>query len=820
MHPNTNNTPGTLRQLSLAIALALPVLGVSPLTLAAGNQTQQFNIPAQPLADALNAFIATSDWQVGFPAGLARDVRANPVYGNFTPQQALDRLVAGKGLAVQQTGGSVTLVKTAVPVAVAAATTSAQSAETLPTVKVTGKTEGEDYDSTDPYSKNYSIPNARTATKMDIPIMDTPVSIQVVPKSVMNDQQDIRIEDALTRNVSGVQREYVTANMYESFIIRGFGTNDKIYRNGIRRFLGLYDPANIEQLEVLKGPASVLYGRVEPGGMVNYVTKKALDIPYYSLQQQFGSYGEYRTTVDATGSLDKDKTLLYRFNGSYLNSESFRDFNDRERVFIAPKLTWRPNDRFEANVELEKRHDDYLDDFGIPVVGNRPAPVRNSLWTGDPAFRSSSDNTLVAADWSFSFNDDWKINNKFQWDETDNTFGNLFTPFMFDNQTAARVAILGTSNRRTYTSSLDLTGKFQTYGVKHNVLLGGDYFFFNQDAPDNKRIFPFMGYIPPINIYNPQYGNIDWAGIDSVPANLTWRSRDEWFGVYFQDQITLWDKLHILGGGRYDMAGYGGYGGDTWEATKAGFSMQHEDKFSPRVGLVYQPWQWLSLYGNYVESFGTNNGRSNTGLTFAPQESEQYEVGFKTEFFDKKLSSTVAFYNLTKTNILVSDLSTPLDTTDQLAIGEARSRGIEVDIKGQLTERLNLIATYAYTDTRVTKGNSSDGALEGNKLPWVPDNQASLWGTYQFTERFKAGLGGVAVGERQGNAANNYQLPGYVRMDVMAAYVQPIGKSRLTAQININNLLDKEYFTGSTSWLPTANIGAPISAMGSLKLEY
>ena len=118
MHPNTTNTPGALRQLSLAIALALPVLGVSPLTLAAGNQTQQFNIPEQPLADALNAFIATSDWQVGFPAGLARDVRANPVYGNYTPQQALDKLVAGKGLAVKQTGGSVTLVKTAAPAAV------------------------------------------------------------------------------------------------------------------------------------------------------------------------------------------------------------------------------------------------------------------------------------------------------------------------------------------------------------------------------------------------------------------------------------------------------------------------------------------------------------------------------------------------------------------------------------------------------------------------------------------------------------------------------------------------------------------------------
>ena len=157
MHPNSNNTPGALRQLTLAIALALPALGASPLALAAGNQVQKFDIPAQPLADALNAFIATSDWQVGFSAGLARDVRANPVYGNYTPQQALDKLVAGKGLAVKQTGGSVTLVQTAAPVAVAAAT-SVQSAVTLPVMKVTGK--AEDYDSNDPYHSGYSLPSA------------------------------------------------------------------------------------------------------------------------------------------------------------------------------------------------------------------------------------------------------------------------------------------------------------------------------------------------------------------------------------------------------------------------------------------------------------------------------------------------------------------------------------------------------------------------------------------------------------------------------------------------------------------------------------
>lgn len=814
---NRSNTfdlqPSRLHQaiqgILLASVLTVSVAAHAESTNNTGSVKHSYHISGGTLGQALRQFATNSGLLFSAEAKLTDGKTSAGLNGEYTVEEGFKKLLAGSGLTYTLTGNN--------SVAIKVADSEKEAAMTLPEVKVTGKAV---YDLNNPYSKNYSVPNASTATKTDIPIMETPVSIQVIPKSVMNDQQDIRIEDALTRNVSGVQREYVTANMYESFIIRGFGNNDKVYRNGARRFMGIYDPANIEQIEVLKGPGSVLYGRLEPGGMVNYVTKKALDIPYYSVQQQFGSYDEYRTTVDATGPLNKDKTLLYRVNGSYLNSASFRDFNDRERFFIAPKLTWRPNDRFEANVEMEKRHDTYLDDFGIPIVGNRPARVRNSLWTGDPSFKSSSDNTLVAADWSFNFNNDWKIKHKFQWDETDNTFGNLFTPFMLDNQTAARVAILGTSNRKTYSTSLDLTGKFETFGAKHNVLLGGDYFYFNQDAPDNKRVFPWDGFIPPINIYNPQYGNINWAGIDATPANLTWRSRDEWYGIYFQDQITLWDKVHILGGGRYDMADYGGYGGDTWEATKAGFSMQHENKFSPRVGVVYQPWKWLSLYSNFVESFGTNNGRNALNVSFAPQASEQYEAGFKTEFFDKKLSSTVAFYNLTKTNILVKDLNSA-NPGDQIAIGEARSRGIEVDVKGQLTDEFSLITTYAYTDARVTKDNTvSTGGLLGKRLPGVPEHQASLWGTYQFTNKFKAGLGGVAVGQRQGDAANSYQLPGYVRLDAMAAYTQPIGKTRLTAQINVNNVLDKEYFTGSTSWLPTANVGAPISAMGSLKLEF
>ncbi|MDX8127074.1 TonB-dependent siderophore receptor [Methylomonas sp. BW4-1] len=788
-----------------ASALVLgAVLAVSG-TAAADSVSRAFSIPAGSLSTALNRLAESGGLQLVYDTAITEGLQSKGLSGHYTPEAALQRLLADSGLSYRMAeNGNIVIERQSLNYK--------QDPTALPAVNVVGK---KVYDPNDPFSQFYAVPNASTATKTDIAIMDTPVSIQVVPKSIMNDQQAIRIEDALTQNVSGVQRAYGTADMYESFIIRGFASDDQMYRNGFRRSMGKFDPANIEQLEVLKGPASVLYGRLQPGGMVNYVTKKALDVPYYSLQQQFGSFSEFRTTVDATGPLDKDKTLLYRFNAAYDEGNSFRDFVDHERVFIAPKLTWRPNDRFEANVEIEKRHENYTEDYGVPVSGNRPITNRRSLFTGDPAIKPSQDTTLIYADWSFKFNDDWGLRHKFQWDETDIVFGGVApnSKINADGHTLDRFGILGTSNRRSYSTSLDLTGKFQTFGLKHNVLVGGDWFFFNQDAPDNNFSY---GTIPTFDINNPQYGNFDMAALRAEPANWFWRSRDDWYGVYFQDQITLWDKLHIMGGGRYDMAGYGGYGGTSWDETKAGFSMQHEDKFSPRVGIVYQPWDWLSVYGNYVESFGTNNGRSATGGNFAPQAAEQYEIGFKTEFFDKRLSSTVAYYHLTKNNLMTFDLSTP-DPTDQKTIGEARSQGIEVDIKGQITDEFSLVTTYAYTDARYTKDYSG---LQGNRLLNVPEHQASLWGTYQFTEHFKAGLGGVVVGKREGDNTNTYQLPGYTRLDAMMAYVQPIGKTRLTAQVNVYNLLDKEYYTGSTSWLPTANVGAPISAMGSLKLEY
>ncbi|MEC4748521.1 TonB-dependent siderophore receptor [Methylomicrobium sp. Wu6] len=779
------------------LLLAAPFTLCSAAVLAEA-QTYDIDIPAQPLSSALDALARQTGIKPFYSDAIAAGKNSRAVAGRFTAEQALARLLSGSGLSHRFNGDK----------AVAITAGQAAHVETLQPMTVSGKAE---FDSADPYNTDYSLPNATTGTKTDTPIMETPMNIQVVTKSVMDDQQDINIVDAITKNVSGVQAGHDSGDIYERFIIRGFSTID-IYRNGLLRGFNTYDPSNIEQFEVIKGPASMLYGRAQPGGLINYVTKKGLDIPTYSVQQQFGSYDQYRTTADATGPIDKDGKLRYRVNMSYQDIGSFKQFVNDERYFIAPTLSWRPNDRFDANLEFEHKHEKKVNDFGIPSIGNRPAPVPLSRSYLDSANGPVSDTTLVAYDWAFKFNDDWKLKNRFLWENWDMQYNDIggSGALRADNQTLNRTVFSGPANQETYSTNLDLSGKFNLLGTKHDVLLGGDYYN-NAFNGENE----YFTATTPINIFNPIYNVISQATLDALPISWNFLRKEERFGVYFQDQITLFDKLHIMGGGRYDWVTYGtGSNSKSFDLAKANYSDQEDQKFSPRVGVLYQPWQWLSLFTSYTESLGSaNSGLSFTGQNFKPQSGEQYEAGFKTEFFDKRLSSTVSFYDLTKANTTTTD---PAHPTFQVTAGKVRSRGVEIDIKGQVTEKLNLVTTYAFTDIRYINANAN---LLGQRPIGVPENQASLWGTYQFTERFKAGIGGVVVGKRNGDNNNPVDLPGYVTMDTMAAYTIPVGKTRLTTQVNINNLLDKGYYVGASSRNSIVT-GNPLSVMGSIRLQF
>jgi iron complex outermembrane recepter protein len=822
----TSAPEGTERAEGL-IHYSLPLMALILLCLGgtanAGDTANHYHIPAQPLSSALLQFAEDSKLELIVKADKLRGFNSGGLDGSMTPAQALSQLLQGSGMTYRFVDAKTVTVeqlrsnfkKTAN--VEESPELQSSSDTTLPKVTVEADAENDLYDpinTTDPYNKSYSVSDAATATKSDTLIMDTPTSIQVIPKAIMRDQQVIRVEDAL-KNVSGVNTTGGNGNLYDGFTIRGFYTDNNIYRNGVRSQWASFETAHLEQIDVVKGPGAMLYGRIEPGGFFNVVTKKPLDQPYYSVQQQFGSYDLYRTTIDATGPITDDKSLLYRVNLAYQDRSSFRDIVSNERFFIAPTLTWRPTDKDEVRVSFEFRDESLVDDYGIPGAGNRPASIPLNRFLGDKGQLTRKEEFLTELYASHAFNDDWKINGQFTYNDYDYDYREVYhlngltdknnNGTNADESQLDRFFYNADELYEVYNTSLWLTGKFDLFGTRHETTIGGDYYFFELAA------LSFNGQATTLNIFNPVYGTNDLSFRPKPDFNSL--TRQQWYGLYFQDHITLFDKLHILGGGRYDWAQNQGAGTAGTPITNADITKQQTTAFSPRVGILYQPWNWLSLYANWTESFGLNNGRSSTGIPLSPETATQYEGGFKFAFFDGRLNSTLAYFDITKNNI-----SVPVRPGVSETIGQANSSGFEWDINGQLTEKLNLIANYAYTDARFTRDD--DGSLVGNRLFNVPRNSGSVWLKYDLTDRFSIGSGVYIVDQREGNKENTFQLPGYVRWDAMAAYRVDIKDFKLTAQVNVNNILDKSYFKSALGFADSALPGDPISVLGSLRLEY
>ncbi|MCK9609242.1 MAG: TonB-dependent receptor [Methylomonas sp.] len=352
MTATTISKAGKRQLVRQASALILGTALMAGTVVEAEQTSRQYNIPAGSLAGSLNRLAETSGLQLIYDSAIAEGLSSKGLSGNYTPEAALQQLLHNTGLSYRLSeNGNVVIERQQLNYK--------QDPAALPAVNVVGKAV---YDSTDPYNSDYRLPNASTATKTDTPIMETPFSVQVVPKQVLEDQQVVRLDQAV-RNVAGVNTSSLNQGNTDGFIIRGF-QNNITYRDGmlLPTFLGggttKREMANLERVEVLKGPGSILFGRSEPGGIINMVTKQPLATPYYSLQQQFGSYDFYRTTIDATSPLTKDDTLLYRLNMSYETAGSFRDFVDSERVFIAPVLKWNISQRTQATFELEYQHFD------------------------------------------------------------------------------------------------------------------------------------------------------------------------------------------------------------------------------------------------------------------------------------------------------------------------------------------------------------------------------------------------------------------------------------------------------------------------------
>lgn len=659
---------------------------------------------------------------------------------------------------------------------------------------------------------------ASSATRTPVPLLDTPVSLQVVSRETLIDQANVRLSDVY-RNVSGVAPAYSGNNVSatETPIIRGFNVGNTFW-NGFRlRGQGPSVLASVEQIEVLKGPGSVLYGRQEPGGLVNLITKQPQAEARYAVEQRIGSDAYYETLFDLGAPLGSDGKVRYRLNASYQNAESFRDFVDNERFYVAPVLAWTISPQTEFTLEGSYLHNDLLWDNGVvfsPATFDAPfspvLPVERFLQ--EPGYRSTREETFASYRLTHSISERWQVRHLFlhhrhEFDINAYRVGTPTTPAPGELMVGRRFdGTVPTASE--FNAILDTTYHFDFGSAKHTLLAGVDYGY--EPGSGNKQ--NGLRGLPnpqPIDAFDPEYG--------AVPETFTetsFVSRRSLVGVYVQDQIALRDeRLHLLLGLRYDYVDQESLFINPPGAPSGG--ARHDDAITWRAGALYRATSWLHPYVSYSEGFVPPS--DSTVGEVDPETSHQYEAGFKLPFFDERLVANLSVYELTKDDILGDSNNDGISEN----FGELRSRGVEFDAVGQLGAGSSVIFTYAYTDTEVIR---STALPVGARFIAVPYQLGSLWLKHEFAAGSRlSGLalgGGVQyVGERAGNNANAFFVDDYTRCDAFARYRWPLQRGgAVTAQLNVQNLFDETYYEAVSNL--TAMPGAPTQVLGMLRLDF
>jgi iron complex outermembrane recepter protein len=613
----------------------------------------------------------------------------------------------------------------------------------------------------------YNVPNATVGTRTDTPLRDIPQSIQVIPRQLFEDQGANNLGDVLRNSDPAGQ---------------GFGR--RVFENGLRGLRGFdgsrgdsgaLDLTNIEQVEILRGPASVLYGSGAAGGLVNLTYKQPLDRPYYRLEASIGSLNFWRSSVDLSGPLNANRTVLYRLNASVQTSEFGKDFADRKEFAIYPTLSIRFSPKTQLTIETAYTEFTQLPlNGGIPILGtvlrNPLGQIPASLFLGEPDVdREKLWSGYFGYRFQHQINANWTLKNRFQYAFSNFNLQNTFQEALADdNRTALRSSFTNFARDDEYNLQTEITGRIQTGIVSQNLLFGVDFRRFSQRGGPLIAGDP----APPIDIFNPQYGQ----PLPVVPpTNFDEAFRSYSTGIFAQNLISIGKKFKILLGGRYDWIQYN-------------FDENGAQAFSPRVGLVYQPIQPVSLYANWSRSFEPTDGEDRFGNRFIPIRGEQFEVGVKAEMLRGRLTTTLSAYQITRQNDLIADPDSPPGLDFQIQIGEQRSRGIVFDITGEPLPGLKLFINYALTNAIVTVDPGS--GREGSRLPGVPQQTGSLWAIYELQRGAAKGLGfggGVfVVGDRPGTTS---LVDAYLLADAVLYY----RRNNWRFQVNFQNLTNRRF---------------------------
>jgi catecholate siderophore receptor len=642
-----------------------------------------------------------------------------------------------------------------------AADDAAPGAQTLDTVQVTG---------------NRIAQPSESATRTPTPARDVPQSVSAVTAQEL-DERNVRSLNEALETVPGVSLT-MGEGRRDQVNIRGFSALYDQYLDGFRDDTPYYrDLADVERIEVLRGPASVLYGRGSGGGLVNRISKQPRfgeDLGVFSLG--FGSYGYARGTLDVGGATSD--LFAWRLNAAAERSDSFRDVFHLERELVAPSAAWRiGNGLLVAQAEVLR--DRRIPDRGIPGVDGRPANVDIDTYYGDPG-RDHLDNDATEArlSWRAPLGERWNLRAAVVGRQVDGDFYNTYVTDVSDDATQVERGQYNVeSSTRDGLGQFELVGEVGRGALRHVLLVGVE------GGHQQRDTLQWRGTAPPVALVDPDLSAGSTSGALSTDRVFTGSS----VGVYAQDQLSLGQHWKALLGGRWDRFQ------QDLDDHLAGATLARTDiKFSPRAGVVFQPDEHHSLYGAWSRSFQTSgDGFSLAANTqdLAPETSTLREVGWKGEWLDGGVLAALALFEQTRDGLRTSDPARP-DVLIQ--VGEQRSRGVELEFGGRIGERLDLRVGYTHLDAEITRSNDQQNgvALQGNRPSNVPEDSASLWGTYALGHGFDLGLGVFAVGDRYSANDNLVRLPGYVRTDAMLRWRR--GPHELA--LNLRNLGDITWY--------------------------
>ncbi|KAA1174109.1 TonB-dependent siderophore receptor [Marinobacter salinexigens] len=665
-----------------------------------------------------------------------------------------------------------------------------------------------------------TVTATRGAMKTETPVVETSQTVNVIEREEWEEKGARSVQRAASYTPGVATNQVGASNRYDYLILRGFsdGSINNTYLDGLRVMNdgGSYssfaiDPWFLERMEIVKGPTSVLYGQSSPGGIVALTSKRPEFESGGEIRATLGSNAQRSLAFDVTGSVDNEQRVAYRITGIAAAADAQQDYVKEERRAIAPSLTWDITDQTSLTLLAYLQQDPEGGyHAGLPYEGTATSrngqTIDRSFFEGEPGYDEfSRDMSMVGYDFEHEFSPGLSARQKLRFLESDVSLQQVYAYGWATDTELTRYYSGGEEDLEAITVDNQLEASLFTGDVEHRVLVGLDY-----QQRENDVVWDY-GTIATIDAFDPVYGPV--PSVYYVERNLR---KQKQTGVYLQDQIALggW-RLNL--GGRQDWVEIENTNRDTATVTKL-----DESQFTGRAGLLYLFDNGLAPYVSYSTSFSPSAFTGENGELLAPSTGKQIETGLKYQPTGTEDSYTLSLFRINQ-----EDLATKLpQEAFYRAIGEIQSQGVELESKVQLTENLNLQAGYAYTDVTFEK---SEDYREGNQASQVPKHQLTLWTGYRFSpdilngalDGAQAGLGLRHVRDIQADDANTQKVPDYTLVDMALAYdLSKQGLTGVTARLNVNNLLDKDYVASCYNSLDYCYYGAERNVTASVSYRF